>query len=146
MFKTRWFQCRLVWNFWKKEVKRCWAAAAMCNDKQGVELYPATSAIEKNTSLTITSNLPHNADAVWKVSRNARSSCDEQSAVMRLRVSTQHLHSLDTNTLVQQCSTGPVGKKGAGLSSSSPGQCVSKCFWSLKATILDPQVLTDGQL
>ena len=23
---------------------------------------------------------------------------------------------------------------------------MSKCFWSLKATILDPQVLTDGQL
>ena len=35
-------------------------------------------------------------------STNARSSCDEQPAVMRLRVSTQHLHSLDTNTLVQQ--------------------------------------------
>ena len=34
-------------KFLKKEVKRCWAAAAMCNDKQGIELYPATSAIEK---------------------------------------------------------------------------------------------------
>ena len=32
---------------------------------------------------------------------NARSNCDEHSAVMRLRVSTQHLHSLDTDTLIQ---------------------------------------------
>ena len=56
---------------------------------------------------------------------NAKSSCDEQPAVMRLRVSTQHLHSLDTNTLVQQ------GRLEKG---------------SLKATILDPPVLTDGQL
>ena len=35
-------------------------------------------------------------------SANASSSCDEQPAVMRLRVSTQHLLSLDTNILVQQ--------------------------------------------
>ena len=34
-------------------------------------------------------------------STNARSSCDEQPAVMRVLVSTQNLHSLDTNTLVQ---------------------------------------------
>ena len=52
-------------------------------------------------------------------------------------------HSLGTSTFG---STKPFGKKDAGLQSSSPGQCVSKCFWSLKATILEPQVLTDGQL
>ena len=34
-------------------------------------------------------------------SANARSSCDEQPAVMVLCFFTQHLHSLDTNTLVQ---------------------------------------------
>ena len=52
-------------------------------------------------------------------------------------------HSLDTNTFG---STKPFGKKDAGLSSSSPGQCVSKCFLNLKVTIPDPQVPTDGQL
>ena len=40
----------------------------------------------------------------------------------------------------------PVGKKDVGLSSSSPGQCVSKFHLSPKTTILDPQVLTDVQL
>jgi hypothetical protein len=39
----------------------------MCNDKQGIDLYPATSAIKKKTSLTITFNLPHNANVVWKM-------------------------------------------------------------------------------
>ena len=37
-------------------------------------------------------------------------------------------------------------KKDVGLSSSSPGQCVSKFHLSPKTTILDPQVLTDVQL
>ena len=34
-------------------------------------------------------------------STNVRPSCDEQPAVMCILVSTQHLHSLDTSTLVQ---------------------------------------------
>ena len=75
-------------------------------------------------------------------STNARSSCDEQPAVMRLRVSTQHLHSLDQHF----GSTRPVGKKGRGSIVIFPRSVRVKCFWSLKATILDPQVLTDGQL
>ena len=53
----------------KKEVKRCWAAAAMCDDKQGVELYRATFAIEKKEPHHCL-NLPHNANVVWKVQNN----------------------------------------------------------------------------
>ena len=37
-------------------------------------------------------------------------------------------------------------KEERGLKSSSLGQCVSNCLLSPKAAILDPQVLTDGQL
>ena len=51
--------------------------------------------------------------------------------------------SFDTNTFG---STKPVGKKDVGLSSSSPGQRVSKFHLSPKTTSLDPQVLTDVQL
>ena len=40
-FNVAWFEISE-----KKEVNQCWAAAAMCNDKQRIELYPATSAIE----------------------------------------------------------------------------------------------------
>ena len=74
---------------------------------------------------------------------NARSSCDEQPAVMRLRVSTQHLHSLDANTLVQQGRLEKRTRVYCHLPQVSARQVL---LGSLKATILDPQVLTDGQL
>ena len=47
-------------------------------------------------------------------STNVRSSCDEQPAVMCILVSTQHLHSLDTSTLVQPRRL-EKKKKDAGL-------------------------------
>ena len=37
-------------------------------------------------------------------------------------------------------------KKGRGSMAIFPRSVRVKCFWGLKATILDPQVLTDGQL
>ena len=112
-------------NFWKKEVKRCWAAAAMCNDKQGIELYPATSAIEK----TRASPLPPTSHAMpmlfgtykcqvklrWTTCSDAPSCFLPTPPFFRY----QHFGS-----------TRPVGKKDAGLSSSSPGQCVSNAFGS----------------
>ena len=76
-------------------------------------------------------------------STNARSSCDEQPAVMRLRVSTQHLLSLDTNTLVQQ---GRLEKRTRVYCHLPQVSACQVLLGSLKATILDPQVLTDGQL
>ena len=113
----------------------------MCNDKQGIELYPATSAIEK----TRASPLPPTSHTMPMLfgKTNARSSCDEQPAVMRLRVSTQHLHSLDTNTLVQQ---GRLEKRTRVYCHLPQVSACQVLLGSLKATILDPQVLTDGQL
>ena len=141
IFKTRWFQCRLVWNFWKKKVKRCWAAAAMCNDKQRIELYPATSSIKKREPHHYLQ--PPTQCQFCLESTNARSSCDEQPAVMRILVSTQHLHPLDTNSLVQPSR---LEKKGRGSIVIFPRSVRVKRFLSPKATILEPQVLTDGQL
>ena len=113
----------------------------MCNDKQGIELYPATSAIEK----TRASPLPSTSHIMPMLfgKTNARSNCDEQLAVMRLRVSTQHLHSLDANTLVQQ---GRLEKKTRVYCHLPQVSACQVLLGSLKATILDPQVLTDGQI
>ena len=129
-------------------------------------------------------------------STNAMSSCDEQPAVMRILVSTQHLHPLDHLPQVSACqvrfkpkgnhsrtpctdwwpaiselsrlailwhlfyilhpsahsldtntfgSTKPF-KEGRGSIIIFPRSMCVKSFWSSKATILEPQVLTDGQL
>ena len=86
-------------KFLKKKVKRCWAAAAMCNDKQRIELYPATSSIKKREPHHYLQ--PPTQCQFCLESTNARSSCDEQPAVMRILVSNQHFHSLYANTLVQ---------------------------------------------
>jgi hypothetical protein len=95
------------------------SCSSMCGDKQGIELYPATSAIEK----TRASPLPSTSHIMPMLfgKTNAKSNCDEQPAVMRLRVSTQHLHSLDANSWVQQ---GRLEKKTRVYC----GQCVSSAF------------------
>ena len=109
----------------------------MCNDKQRLELCPATSAIE----ITRASPLPPTFHTMpilfgkhkchvklwWATCSDAHPCFHPTPPFFRY----QHFGL-----------TTPVGKKETGLSSSSPGQCASKRFLSLKATILDPQVLT----
>ena len=134
-FNVAWFEIS------EKKVKRCWAAAAMCNDKRRIELYPATSSIKKREPHHYLQ--PPTQCQFCLESTNARSSCDEQPAVMRILVSTQHLHPLDTNSLVQPSR---LEKKGRGSIVIFPRSVRVKRFLSPKATILEPQVLTDGQL
>ena len=114
IFKTRWFQ--VAWfKLSEKEVKRCWAAAVMCNDKQRIELL---NYIYIHQHPQFNEHQPHHylqpptQCQFCLESTNVRSSCDEQPAVMRILVSTQHLHSLDTSTLVQPSR---LEKKDAGL-------------------------------
>ena len=124
----------------KKELKRCWAAAAMCNDKQGIELYPATSAIEK----TRASPLPSTSHTMPMLF--GKSKCQVKLWWATCSDAPPCFHPTPPFFRYQHFgSTRPVGKKDAGLLSSSPGQC-QVLLGSLKATILDPQVLTDGQL
>ena len=135
IIKTKWFQCRLFWTFWKKDVRGCWPAAAGAIINKVLN-NPSKSAIALARSLPLPP-VSRIAILVRKIQMSGQVVMSNLQWCAAVHASTQHLCSLDTSTLHK-----PLEKKETGLSSPSLRQCVSKRVTSLKATILDPPVLT----